>query len=128
MGSRARPKPRAAADSPRPQPALRRDEISGLRRRLEELGYLIFHYLVGHGHARLAKFEFERGMDEVGLDHLPAFVRVLEYMPGIGAVAPALEADILHRGEEGDAVLRIHHIFGDCEDRTLIIWDAIEEG
>ena len=56
--------------------------------------------LVGHGHARLAVFEFERGVDEEGFDHLPDLVRVLENVPGVGAVAPSLEADIAHHGEE----------------------------
>ena len=67
-------------------------------------------------------------MDEVGLDHLAGFVRVLEDMPGIGAVTPPLEADILHDGEEGGAILWVDHIFGDREDRTLIVGDPIEEG
>src|SRR5580658_3129437 len=111
-----------------PQPTLWRNEIADLGRRLQELGRLIFHNLVGHGHARLAVFEFERGVDEEGLDHLPDLVRVLENVPGVGAVAPALEADIAHHREERGVVLLVDQKTGDTENWALIVGDPIEEG
>src|SRR5271165_2840408 len=66
-------------------------------------------------------------MDEERLDDLAGLVRVLEDVPCVSAVAPPLEADILHYGEEGGAVLRVDRIFFDREDRTVIVRDPIEE-
>src|SRR6202167_2354604 len=91
---------RLSSSPPRPRRALRRNEIADTGGRLQELGRLVFHSLIRHGHARLAVFEFERGVDEEGFDHLPDLVRVLENVAGVGAVAASLEADIAHHGEE----------------------------
>ena len=66
-------------------------------------------------------------MDEEGLDHLALLVGILEHMPRVGAVAPPLEADVLHHGEEGAAVRRVDQIFDDRQDRSLIVGDPIEE-
>ena len=68
------------------------------------------------------------GMDEEGLDHLALLVRVLEHMPGVGAVPLPLEADVLHHGEKGAAVRRVDQIFDDRQDRSLIVRDPIGEG
>ena len=59
---------------------------------------------------------------------LPWLARVLEHVPRVGAVAPPLEADVLHHGEKGAALRRVDQIFDDRQDRPLIVRDPIGEG
>ena len=66
-------------------------------------------------------------MDEVGLDHLALFIGVLKHMPGVAAVAPAFEANVVHHDEEGSAILGVDPIFPDRQDRAPIVSDTIEE-
>ncbi len=96
-----------------------------LRRFHEQGAHAFFELCVGVGHALVLMHEFEPGLDQEGLGEDILRRDVLEHVPSIGAVALALAADILDRGEEVRLAFRRDPIPHRDQNGALIEFDVI---
>ncbi len=93
------------------------------RRTGQQAPDLLFEHAVGVGDPLMRVHELEPGFDQERLDEAADFGGVLEHAPGIGAVALALIAELVERGEEFDVVLGIDAILHGHQDRPLVVLD-----
>src|ERR1700719_720218 len=67
----------------------------------------------------------EPGFHEKGLDHASLLGGILEYTPGIGAIAPALVTKLFECAKERFPVARINPVFDRDQHRSPIVLDLI---
>src|SRR5262245_31681964 len=65
------------------------------------------------------------GLDEKGFQHPALARRVLEDAPAIGAIAPALVAELLHGGDESFAIAGVDPILDGDQYRPLVTLDVM---
>src|SRR5207244_1274214 len=67
----------------------------------------------------------EPGFHEKCLDHPSLLGGILEYTPGIGAIAPALVTKLFERAKERFPVARIDPVFDRDQHRSAIVLDLM---
>ena len=97
------------------------DQDRDCRQLLHELPRLFFDQAVSVGDAAARMLKFEEGLDEARLDETAFHGRVLEDIPGKGAVPLSFFSYDLQKFEEGVSIFDVDQIFDGYEDRTLIV-------
>src|SRR5271165_7495941 len=106
---------------------LRGDEVSHPRRLFEKLAHVLLDKRVGLRQAGRTVLEFEQRVEVAGLDETAEVVRIVIDVPGIGAVAHPLMADLVHEVEKSLAVLRIDPVFDDHQNWPPLVLEPLRE-
>ena len=104
---------------------MRRLTFAGSVRYLCALASMIWSALVTRVRRCL---ELEQRLDQEGFDHPAKLSRVLEHAPGEGAVALALEADLLHRRQKRRPVPRVNVVFDRHQNGPPLLVDRPPQG
>ena len=88
---------------------------------------MILKHTIGIGHPFMLAQMFQPRFDKECFEKSSLLCGVLEYTPGISAIAAAFMFQLVHGGEEYLAILRLYSIFDGHENRSLIIFDLVAD-